>query len=224
MTVVDPASGFSIYPNLFPRSRMIEVGESLARADLSRSRAGARRILSEPAIRALAEDPAMLSIAREYLGPSAIPYRATLFEKSLSANWLVTWHQDTALPIRQRVDAAGWGPWTTKAGVLHAIAPASALEQVIALRLHLDDSTTENGALRVLPGTHTRGVLNDAQIKEMAHQANAVECLVSAGSVIAMRPLILHASSKARSAHPRRVIHVEYASTLELACGIELAL
>jgi hypothetical protein len=150
-------------------------------------------------------------------------FRATLFDKSLSANWLVAWHQDTALPLQQRIDVPGWGPWTTKAGVLHAIAPASALEEVIALRLHIDDSTSENGPLRVLPGTHADGVLSDARVTELANQIDAVECVVSAGGIIAMRPLIVHASSKARSAQPRRVIHIEYASSLGLGSGLQLA-
>ena len=36
---------------------------------------------------------------RRFVGP-AQPFRATLFDKSASANWLVVWHQDTALPMR----------------------------------------------------------------------------------------------------------------------------
>src|ERR1700680_406909 len=42
-----------------------------------------------------------------------------------------------------------------KDGVVYAHAPASVLRQVLALRIHLDDSTSHNGPLRVLPGTHT---------------------------------------------------------------------
>ena len=52
-----------------------------------------------------------------------IAFRATLFDKSPVANWLVVWHQDTALPLRHHVAEPGWGPWSTKAGVLYAHAP-----------------------------------------------------------------------------------------------------
>jgi len=38
-----------------------------------------------------------------------------------------------------------------------------------------------------------------------------------------MRPLTMHASSKAASQHPRRVLHVEYAADVELAPGVWLA-
>jgi len=110
-----------------------------------------------------------------------------------------------------------------KGGVLHAAAPAAALAQVIALRVHLDDSTAENGPLRVVPHTHARGVLSRAQIEVLAASGRAVECLAAAGGVIAMRPLTVHASSKARGDRPRRVLHVEFAATPHLDCGIELA-
>ena len=38
-----------------------------------------------------------------------------------------------------------------------------------------------------------------------------------------MRPLLIHASSKARSEAPRRVLHIEYAATFQLGPGLELA-
>jgi hypothetical protein len=96
---------------------------------------------------------------RSCLGESAFPFRATLFDKSPQQNWLVVWHQDTALPLCGHRDVAAWGPWSIKEGIVCAHAPAHALEQVLAIRVHLDDSNEENGPLRVLPGTHRRGVL-----------------------------------------------------------------
>ena len=135
----------------------------------------------------------------------------------------MVWHQDIALPIRTRVDADGWGPWSRKGGQLYAHAPASVLEQVIALRLHLDDSTAENGPLRVLPGTHTLGRLSEERIRELARNIASVECIVDAGGVVAMRPLIVHASSKSRSQLPRRVLHIEYAKGVDLGSDIQLA-
>jgi hypothetical protein len=51
-----------------------------------------------------------------------------------------------------------------------------------------------------------------------------VDCLVGAGGVVAMRPLLLHASSKAESDRPRRVIHIEYADSADMGDGLELAI
>jgi ectoine hydroxylase-related dioxygenase (phytanoyl-CoA dioxygenase family) len=137
---------------------------------------------------------------------------------------MVVWHQDTALPLRERREVLGWGPWSVKEGVHYAHAPASALEQVVALRIHLDDSTSENGPLRVLPGTHTLGVLTDEEIHDLSTKIAEIECLVGRGGVLAMRPLMVHASSKAQSEMPRRVLHIEYARSSALSDGLELAI
>jgi ectoine hydroxylase-related dioxygenase (phytanoyl-CoA dioxygenase family) len=134
------------------------------------------------------------------------------------------WHQDTALPLRDQRDVAGWGPWSTKADIIYAHAPAAALSRIVALRLHLDDSRADNGPLRVLPGTHERGLLTDAEIAVLVQELTPVDCLVPAGGVVAMRPLILHASSKAVSDHPRRVLHIEYADSLQIDDDLELVL
>src|SRR4051812_33537443 len=99
----------------------------------------------------------MLVIAQSVLGHDAFPFKAILFDKSSETNWLITWHQDTALPLREKIETPGWEPWSTKEGIIYAHAPASALERVVALRLHLDDSDHENGPLRVIPGSHCQG-------------------------------------------------------------------
>lgn len=175
-------------------------------------------------IRNLATEPQLLSLACDILGDKATPFRATLFDKSRLANWLVVWHQDTALPLRQRLEAPGWGPWSVKDGVTYAHAPASVLSKVLAVRVHLDDSNAENGPLRVLPGTHVKGILSDAAIEQLVRQTPTVDCLVPQGGVLVMSPLIVHASSKSHSQIPRRVIHIEYAGSLSVDAGLELAI
>lgn len=187
-----------------------------------RSRAGARHLMEREPVTALASDPRLLGAARARLGPEAVPFRATLFDKSPVSNWLVAWHQDTVLPLQDRTDAPGWGPWSVKAGVLHARAPAQALRQVLALRIHLDQSSADNGPLRVVPGTHVLGVLPHGELERVARTGPVVECPVARGGILAMSPLLVHASSKARSQAPRRVLHVEYAARLEIAPGFRL--
>ena len=132
------------------------------------------------------------------------------------------WHQDTALPLRLRREIPGWGPWSVKCGVLYAHAPAKALEGVVALRVHLDDSLPDNGPLRVLPGSHCLGVLSDAFIRDLASRVLPYECIVSRGGILIMRPLLVHASSKAVTDAPRRVLHIEYAASLDLGSELEL--
>jgi ectoine hydroxylase-related dioxygenase (phytanoyl-CoA dioxygenase family) len=180
-------------------------------------------VLNVPVVRALADDRRLVAIASHFVGVSPMPFRATLFDKSPGANWLVVWHQDTALPLRRRIDDAEWGPWSTKGGLLYAHAPAWALEKVVALRVSLDDSSISNGPLRVLPETHASGVLDDAQIEQAARDVTPVDCVTPSGGVVAMRPLTVHASSKSADDRPRRVLHIEYAAAVDLGSGVELA-
>jgi len=216
--------GYAIIPDILESNEVNRLLDEFSRADLPRSRAGLRHAMKVAAVAAVAHDARLIGIAREALGAEAFPFRATLFDKTPSANWLVVWHQDTALPLQGRHEFPGWGPWSVKDGVNYAHAPASTLSQVLALRVHLDDSTAENGPLRVLPGTHTLGVLTDEALHDLSTKIAAVECLASQGGVLAMRPLIVHASSKSQSEIPRRVLHIEYAESARIADGLALAI
>jgi ectoine hydroxylase-related dioxygenase (phytanoyl-CoA dioxygenase family) len=210
--------GYSIHESVFSIAECHHLIAALSADSFPRTRAGARHLMSHPAVRAIASDPRLTRIAR------ATPFRATLFDKTPATNWLIPWHQDTALPLTARFDLAGWGPWSRKGGFDYSHAPAWALARVIALRLHLDDSRANNGPLRVIPGSHTSGVLTDEEIAARVGSTEPVECLITAGGVIAMRPLLIHASSKVLTHAPRRVLHIEYAEALELADGIRLAI
>jgi hypothetical protein len=214
--------GFAIAPGVFGACELDGIARQLETVSVQRSRAGARHLLAVPAIASLARDPRLTKLAAEVLGCDPVAFGATLFDKSANANWLVVWHQDTALPLLERRDTAGWGPWSTKGGVVYAHAPTTALSQVVALRLHLDPSTSENGPLRVLPGTHRLGVLSDEQIHSAAQRIAAVTCTVDRGGVLIMRPLLVHASSKGAVAASRRVIHFEYAASAAFEHGLHL--
>jgi hypothetical protein len=223
MASPDLTPGFAVIPAVLKAAELDALAAEVS-AGAYRSRAGARHLLRVPAVAAVARDHRLVDIASGVFGAAAIPFRATFFDKSREANWLVVWHQDTALPMRRRHDNSGWGPWSRKAGVLYAHAPASALERVVALRVHLDDSTGHNGPLRVLPGSHRLGVLTDNAIAELKTRIAPVDCVIDAGGILVMRPLIVHSSSKSETDAPRRVLHIEYASSLVIEDGIELAI
>jgi|SRR4029450_12401500 ectoine hydroxylase-related dioxygenase (phytanoyl-CoA dioxygenase family) len=219
--VKDP--GYWIIENVFSFAECDELVASLSAARDRHGRAGTRHLMNNPKVHAAANHPALLGIASRTLGAAAVPYRATLFEKSGLANWLVVWHQDKALPLVSKNSSAEWGPWSHKAGVLYAHAPSWALSRTVALRLHLDASTSENGPLRVIPGSHVHCVLNDKDVFALARTQSKVNCLVGRGGVLAMRPLLIHSSSKALLDLPRRVLHFEYADSRDLCEGVCLA-
>ena len=216
-------NGFAVVPDVLTQSEILNIAQRLQDTGLHRSRAGIRHLMSNADVAALADHPSLLAIARGILGGAVFPFRATLFDKSPSANWLVVWHQDTALPLRCRKETPGWGPWSVKEGIIYSHAPTHVLDQIVALRVHLDNSTEQNGPLRVLPRTHKLGVLIDDEVFELSTQRVAVNCLAPQGAVLAMRPLLIHSSSKSQSDAPRKVLHIEYAGSRVIGDGLELA-
>lgn len=219
---MEPSSlGYAIEENVLSSGECDALLNGLS--DVQRTRAGARHLMTNPAVAALAADPRLVGLASRTLGSQATPFRATLFEKSSQTNWLVPWHQDTALPLTTSFDAHGWGPWSEKDGIIYAHAPGWALSRVVALRVHLDASTIENGPLRVIPYSHTSGVLSDEGVLEHVKKHPQVFCCVPRGGVLAMCPLLIHSSSKTRNADPRRVLHLEYADSLDLCDGVRLS-
>jgi ectoine hydroxylase-related dioxygenase (phytanoyl-CoA dioxygenase family) len=217
-------NGYAVLPALFSSEHVDRLVQDIGRLSPERSRAGVRHALRLDPVATIAVDPLLADIACGILGERSFPFRATLFEKSAISNWLVVWHQDTALPLRERVEVPGWGPWSVKEKIDYAHAPAGTLSQVLALRIHLDDSSADNGPLRVLPGTHVLGVLSDDETHALASRITPVDCTAAKGGVVAMRPLLVHSSSKSRCEMRRRVLHIEYASADSIAAPLRLAI
>lgn len=147
----------------------------------------------------------------EILGPEAFAVRAILFDKSPSANWLVSWHQDLAIALKSRHDHQGYSGWSNKNDIVHVIPPSPILGKMVTLRIHLDDCLTEHGPLKVLKGSHCDGILDSEQIELAKQKYEEVECVVDKRACIVMSPLLLHASSKAITPSSRRVLHIEFA-------------
>jgi ectoine hydroxylase-related dioxygenase (phytanoyl-CoA dioxygenase family) len=216
--------GFAIVPSVLSTRELIPILVSLADLEPPRGRAGIRHVLNHPTVKVVAQNPRLLEMAQAVLGDAAFPFRATLFDKTPDGNRLLSWHQDVALPLQSKIETPEWEEWSEKDGVIYAHAPASALEQVLALRLHLDDITEDSGPVRVLPGTHGLGILKAAEIERHSTYEQPVDCIGARGAVAAVRPLIIHAASKSRSQTPRRVLHIEYAANSALATPLQLAI
>jgi ectoine hydroxylase-related dioxygenase (phytanoyl-CoA dioxygenase family) len=173
---------------------------------------GVRNLLEIcPAIEELARQTNIRRFVTPVLGESAFAVRAIFFDKVPGANWSLFWHQDNVISVAARVEVAGYTGWSNKAGVWQVQPPAEVLARMVAVRVHLDDCGPDNGPLRVLPGSHRFGWL-DEQIDEWKERVPEVICAVRCGGVVTMCPLILHASAKSAAVGHRRVIHIEYAS------------
>lgn len=170
-------------------------------------------------IRALAVDSRVRQLVVPSLGEGAFAVRATFFDKVPGANWVLGMHQDSVISVRQPVDHPDFRSWSKKAGVWQVQPPAGILAAMLAVRIHLDDCGTKNGALRVIPGSHRQGWVDD-EVDAWRQRAGEVVCEVEAGGVLVLSPLLLHASSPAEAPVHRRVIHLEFTAS-ELPGGLE---
>ncbi|MCI1187448.1 phytanoyl-CoA dioxygenase family protein [Hymenobacter sp. DH14] len=177
-----------------------------------------RELLKEiPALWALLDTAALRQLLAGLFPEGCQLVKAIYFDKPAGSNWLVAWHQDLMINVDQRADLPGFGPWTSKAEGVSVQPPVAVLENVLTLRIHLDDCDATNGALKVVPGSHRHGVVPAAAIAGYTPQATV--CAVPAGGAMLMKPLLLHASNRSTSARPRRVMHLEFAS-VDLPAGL----
>jgi hypothetical protein len=171
-----------------------------------------RNLLDLAEIRELAESKPISELAQAALGDSAFPVRGILFDKIPEANWKVPWHQDVTIAVQERVETEGFGPWSTKAGILHVQPPVAVLEGMISIRLHLDKCDESNGALQVIPKSHRLGRILEGDIPTVLARSRPKVCAVERGGALLMRPLLLHASSASEAPTHRRVIHLDFAA------------
>ena len=163
-------------------------------------------VAQHPAIRRLDE------LAGSLLRSPVQAVRAILFDKTPASNWAVAWHQDLSIPVRERHAVEGFRGWSRKEGVWHVQPPPFVLENMLTLRLHLDDCAADNAPLQLLPRSHLHGRIPEERIGGLLAQGQAVSCIARAGDLLVMRPALLHASNKAIAPSRRRVLHLEYAS------------
>ena len=156
----------------------------------------------------------LMPAAEACVGAPVQPIRGIFFDKQPGANWKVPYHQDRTIAVAERIDTDGFTAWSVKDGVVHVRPPIGVLEKTVALRLHLDKCHAENGALRVLPGTHRLGSLESEAIERMRLEREEEVLEVDEGDLIALSPLLLHASSPAVAPSHRRVLHLEYSSAV----------
>ena len=69
-----------------------------------------------PEVRRLATSISITELVSTILGTQGQVVRALLFDKVPEANWHVGWHQDLIIPVRERIEVRGFGPWSIKAG------------------------------------------------------------------------------------------------------------
>jgi hypothetical protein len=206
-----PATGFALIPSLLPAAECAAIA---ARIQPGAASAGTRCLLPLAWCAALARRLRLHPALAGLIPTGHVAVQCTYFEKSTSRNWLVPIHQDLSIPVARRVDDPGLRGWSEKEGALFVQAPAELLAQLVAVRVHLDACGADDGPLRVLPGSHRLGLVAPEAAVLARNAAAEVTCEAAPGDALVMRPLLLHASSKASGQSRRRVLHFVFGPPL----------
>lgn len=151
----------------------------------------------------------VLRLVSSLMEAEPFPVSAALFDKVPGANWSVAAHQDLIVPLSRRGALPGYTHWVERGGVVYARPPEHVLGKLVVVRIQLDDCEPGDGALDVVPGSHAR-VLRAADTMDFSRK-EFVPCAGQSGSVLVMRPLLVHRSAPLAGSSRRRVLHTVFA-------------
>lgn len=212
------ANGFTTLENIYSTD---EVGEILLRiSQTNPDKETFRKANDLFAIRQfLKEVPGVLNIIfndnlkailKEVLGDTYFVVKSIYFDKPQTSNWYVSYHQDLTIAVDKKLKLEGFEFWTSKQNQFAVQPPLAILQSVVTVRIHLDETDENNGALKVIPKSHLKGIYRPETINWTVE--NEVTCNVSTGGIMLMKPLLLHSSGRTTNNKQRRVIHIEFSN------------
>lgn len=180
-------------------------------AAMLQSKAG-QRVKSSPSLDAIFSANSSLMLAIGKLDPDAKPVRVVAFNKSQNTNWGVPWHQDRVIAVADKQDVQGFENWTKKSGTWHCEPPQQILDQILFVRVHLDDTDRTNGAMEILLGSHASGIVPSKRAEVIAHQHPIESCAAKRGDVLVLKMLTLHSSKPSEVQTDRRAFRIDFSS------------
>lgn len=230
MTIIEPKlqmekEGFAILENIYTDKEIKQLLDAIEDADTASDTF--RKSANLFAIRQfLKEIPATIPILLnnklkeiiDRFGKGYFAVKSIYFDKPGESNWFVAYHQDLTISVDKKRETKGFGPWTVKQDQFAVQPPLPVLENIFAIRIHLDETNEENGALKVIPGSHNKQIYRPETIDWL--KESEINCNVPKGGVMIMKPLLLHSSGRTTNNARRRVIHIEF-SNIELPDGLQ---
>lgn len=150
------------------------------------------------------------SALTQLLGNKYFVVKSIYFDKPQTSNWYVSYHQDLTISVDKKLALKGFEFWTTKHNQFAVQPPLDILENILTVRIHLDETDENNGALKVVPQSHLKGIYRPETIDWTVE--SEVNCTVSKGGIMLMKPLLLHSSGRTTNDRRRRVIHIEFSN------------
>lgn len=211
-------NGFTVINDVFSLSEVTSLLKEIEQADTSKSTFrkssdlfAIRQFLKEvPQTLPMLFTESFKTVIKQLFGDGYFVVKSIYFDKPGDSNWFVAYHQDLTISVDRKLELEDFGPWSTKQNQYAVQPPLSILENNFTIRIHLDDTDEANGALRVIPGSHLKGIYRAETIDWT--KETEVSCNVQKGGVMVMRPLLLHASSRTTNNQKRRIIHIEFSN------------
>jgi len=222
------SNGFTIIERLYSTGDIAQMQAKINNADSTKPAFrktselfAIRQFLKEvPEIVPIIFNDKLKSVIAELFGTDYFVVKSIYFDKPEQSNWFVSYHQDLTISVDKKIDVPGYTSWTIKQNQFAVQPPVSLSENIFTIRIHLDDTDENNGALKVVPKSHLTGIYRPENIDwEMEKE---IICKVKSGGIMATQPLLLHSSSRTINNNKRRVIHIEFSND-ELPKGINWA-
>ncbi|MBD3583762.1 phytanoyl-CoA dioxygenase family protein [Flavobacterium selenitireducens] len=219
-------NGFTIINEVFTLDQIDAILSAITTADSSRPTFrkssgifAIRQFLKEiPEAGSAIFTPAFIDLIQGIFGSGNFVTKSIYFDKPEQSNWFVAYHQDLTISVKEKIEIDGFGPWTVKQRQFAVQPPLEIVQNNFTIRIHLDETTSQNGALKVIRNSHSKGIYRPENI-DWETEEEAV-CEVRKGGIMIMRPLLLHASDRTTNDRKRRVIHIEFGKD-ELPEGLE---
>lgn len=210
--------GFTMLPLVFTADEIKAIEQCITLADNSgmnfRKTAdlfAIRRFFGEvPEVLPLVMNDRLKAVVCKLFGSDYFVVKSIYFDKPGNSNWFVAYHQDLTIAVKEKQPTDGYTKWTVKQGQYAVQPPLEVLENIYTVRIHLDDTDADNGALKVIAALHNKGIYRPENI-DWENECEHI-CEVPAGGVMIMKPLLLHASNRTINNNNRRVIHIEFSS------------
>ena len=162
-------------------------------------------------VASFASQSTIADVANALLGGGANAFSAFFLDKTRESNWQMPWHQNLRLPVE--VDSThSYAGAMVEHGVPHIIPEAAYLNNVLIVRIALDDQSLTNGALEFVPRSHRLGILSDAETSAVGATEPSVCPQLSTGDIFFFKALLVHRSRESQSNNRRRVLQLEYSA------------
>lgn len=197
--------GYALFQNVLDSDLIEEAGRHVEwlqekNPDVRPEQLGHTLAAKDPFWIRLISDDRLLDIAQKFIGPDIALFATHYISKPAFDGQPVLWHQDGSY-------------W-----------PLDPME-VVTLWLAVDDSLTENGCMRVIPGTQhdtlqkmsprsdIANVLGSGMDESLVDESKAVDFVLKAGGVSVHHPNLIHGSNANNSPLRRCGLTIRYIPT-----------